>query len=607
VFPLIVYVFFGTSRQIGIGPVAVVSLMIASAMDSDMSSEAKAERASYMAFTVGVIMIAMGLLRMGIVVNFISHSVMSAFTSAAGITIGTSQLKNIFGVTVPRYKVCSVPQTIIEIFKKADEWHWWTVFLGFTFFTMLFAMKKWKARFPKSNNGNSIMWYIMCYLADFSALICAVLGIVWCYLFNKSGIDVKHVGSIPEGLRAPSFDNVPSFDELEEIFIDSFIIAIVGFLESIAVSQIMALKFRYRINANQELIGIGTSNFVSALFSGFPIVGSFSRTAVNGNTGARTQMSGAIAGLVVLMALYALTSLFYYLPLAALSAMILVAVMNLIDFDEMILAYHLDKRDFVVMLVTFLTTILLGVKEGLFAGIALSILLVVQHSAFPRIAILGKTSKGQYRDVKRFDDAVQDPNILILRLDAKLFFANSAKFCDFIQKSVDRVTPKVNEEGEYEEARAVHTVLIDARGINDIDLSGIHALAELVETLHRQDLTLVFCNIKDLVKKRLLRSSLSKVLPEDLLSDKDTQEVVDFIHSPQFWPHSVGFAPEEAAGPGDARVNPTPDSDLKDPPKARPAGPLGEKPNPVDMELVGPDGTSEPENGTSEPVQQTFV
>jgi len=238
-----------------------------------------------------------------------------------------------------------------------------------------------------------------------------------------------------------------------------------------------------------------------------------------------------VTATVVLAALFLITDWFFYLPLAALAAMVEVAVFNLIDFEEMIAAYHLDKRDFMVMTTTFVCTLAIGVKEGLLIGIVFSMALVVQHSAFPRIVVLGKrkseSGANQYRDIKRFTDAEEIPGILIVRLDAKLFFANAARFGDFINKAVKKRT---GDDGGTE---TIHTVLIDSRGINDVDLSGIHMLKELVENLHNSDLHLVFCNINDMVKKRMMKSGID--CPEEFIMADDTQEAVDFIHSEAYF------------------------------------------------------------------------
>jgi len=557
--PLVTYACLGTSRQLGVGPVAIVALMIASSFNGDMTVDQKVQQAMTMSFIVGLCMLIMGILRLGIVVNFISHSVMSAFTSAAGITIGCSQLKYLFGVEVKRYKVAAVFQTIYSILSDIGDWHGWTCLLGFTLFTVLLLMKQWKSAYPRDPNGNSIAWTVMAFFCDFSALFSAVIGTLWSYVYHKNGIEMVIVGDLPTGLSSPSFDCIPNFEDFESLFAVSLTIAIVGYLESIAVAQIMALKFKYKIDANQELLGIGMANFLGSLFSGFPVVGSFSRTAVNGNTGARTPLCGVISAMIVLLALSLITSLFYYLPLAALAAMIEVAVMNLIDFNEMYMAYVLDKRDFVVMIITFATTLGLGVKEGLFTGVLVSMALVVQHSAFPRIAILGKrtekTNINQYRDIKRFDDAKEQPGILIVRLDAKLFFANAAKFGEFVAKAI--AMRNANDDAILDET-SLHSVLIDSRGINDVDLSGIHMLTEMASELERLGLSLVFCNCNDMVKKRMMLSHIKDSIPEAFMMVEDTQDAVDFINSDDF--HDMVHALNEGADVLSVCPDPTVDS-----------------------------------------------
>jgi len=557
VVPLMAYGILGTSRQCGLGPVAVIALMIASTFSSEMDEASKIQQAMYLSFMVGCIMVVMGMFRLGIMVNFISHSVMSAFTSGAGITIGTSQLKHFFGVKVKKYKYAMVFQTWYEIIADFENWSWWTVLMGFTMVALLVFLKMWKGWYPKSrdeNKPNSIQWTIFATIADFSALVVALLGILWAYLFHLADIEVNYVGDIPSGLKSPSFDSAPGFDKFEELFMSALTIAIVGYLESIAVCQMMALKFNYKIDANQELIAIGAANFLGSLFGGFPVVGSFSRTAVNGNTGSRTQLCGIITSCIVLAALFLITSWFYYLPLCALAAMVEVAVLNLVDFHEMRMAWEMDKRDFIVMIITFLTTLGVGVKEGLFTGIFVSMALVVQHSAFPRIVVLGKRANGAYRDISKFgkgcafagdDPAEEIPGILIVRLDAKLFFANAAKFGEFVVHHCKKRTLELGDKWEVNPER-VYSVLIDSRGINDTDLSGLHMLAEMHSEVSRLDITMLYCNINDKVKKRLLQSAIN--IKDEWLIQEDTEVAVQYIKSAEFQ-NFILDEPEEAPIP----------------------------------------------------------
>lgn len=573
VIPLYVYAFLGTSGQCGIGPVAVISLMISSSFTDDMDQDAKIEQAMYLSFIMGLLMVIMGCVRLGVIVNFISHSVMSAFTSGAGITIGTSQCKHLFGVTTTKFKLAYVFRTLAEIVTKFSEWSWETMAMGFSLWGLMLALKQWKGCYPKAKAGqppNSWPHTIFTLVCDFSALVCAVIGTFWAFGFRESGIAIKTAGEIPSGLQTPTIDAVPSFDKFEELVVTALLIAIVGYLESIAVCQIMALRTNTKIDANQELFAIGGANLIGSFFSGFPVVGSFSRTAVNGNTGSRTPMCGIITATVVLGALYFLTSLFYFLPLCALAAMVEVAVLNLVDFHEIYSAYQLDKRDFAVMMITFLTTLCWDVKMGLFIGVGASILLVVQHSAFPRVVVLGKRDNGQYRDKKRLTGCKDVPGVLIIRLDAKLFFANAAKFHSFVIDAVDK-RDKVDEAGT---GTLTDTVIIDARGINDVDLSGLHMLHELVNELKRDERNLVFCNINDKVKKRMHASAVygakaharnenddydSSLAEKAFLLIDDTQDCINFIQSQAFAnliapdAENDGFA-DPVAGYGEARI-----------------------------------------------------
>lgn len=538
---LIVYSILGTSRQLGLGPVAVVSLMVASAIDPDDTDENKVAAASQLAFVVGLVLFILGLLRAGVLVNFISHSVMSAFTSAAGLTIGASQFKYLFGIKVPRYDYAMVFQTTIEILSHIHEANGYAVIMGGTSILGLLILKYWKASHAAAPEGCKVGWYIMMGLADFSALALAFSCTIWAWLWNKlADIKVETVGDIPSGYATPNGDGMPSFEETSSIMIVALVIAMVGYLESMSVAQIMANKFQYTVNANQELIAIGAANVVASFFSAFPCVGSFSRTAVHGNVGAKTQLAGAISSFIVLAALYFLTTLFVYLPYCALAAMIEVAVLNLIDINAFKEAWKLHKRDFTVMVVTFVTTLCLSVKIGLFTGICLSILLVVQHSAFPRCSIHGRRPNGSYRDVARFPDAQEDPRLIIVVLHAKIFFANANRFGSFVVKAIRRarekrdclVLPKDPELGAQPQigpSADLQWLILDARAITDIDLSGLHVLHEMCSTLRKKHhVEIVICNVSDKVRKQIENATavLGDVAKE--VTDHDTQDAVDY-------------------------------------------------------------------------------
>jgi len=535
---VLVYSVLGTSRQLGLGPVAVVALMISNAISDDASDDERAKQAAQLAFTVGLVLLVLGVMRAGILVNFISHSVMSAFTSAAGITIAASQFKYLFGISVPRYKHAMVIQTVVKILSEIHTSNEYAVIMGFTAIGFLIILRIYKSKHPQPPEGCQCWWRFMIFLADFSALMVAAICTVWAWLWNKAGIEVETVGDIPSGYSSPGTDSVPSFNELEGILIVCVVIAMVGYLESMSVSQIMATKFGYRIDANQELIAIGAANLLGSFFMAFPTVGSFSRTAVHGNVGAKTPLSGAISGLIVLGALYLLTPLFVYLPYCALAAMIEVAVLNLVDIGAFIEAWKLHKRDFAVMLVTFVTTLGLGVKEGLFTGICLSILLVVQHSAFPRCSIHGKRPNGNYRDVSRFPDATEHPKYVIVVLHAKVFFANANRFGSFVNKAIARslrhteaeTMKRDTVEDGMETQQQLEWLILDARAITDIDLSGLHVLGKMNITLEKKyDMKIVICNVSDKVRKQLSRAE--EVTGHQIavkVTSQDTEDAVNF-------------------------------------------------------------------------------
>ncbi len=481
--PLILYAIFGTSRQLAIGPVAVVSSLIATGVGAlaEVGTTEFIGLAILMSLMVGVIQTLMGLLRAGFLVNFLSHPVLTGFVSAAAIYIAFSQLKYILGIPISSGKVHEV---IYQLYLHISEINLPTLAMGFGAIAVIIILKKMNRKLP-------------------FPLIVVLIGMLLGYLFQVDQFGVAIVKEIPKGL--PDFV-LPQFDQssFAGLLPLAFTIALIGFTESIAVAKSIQKKHKdYDIDPSQELVALGMTNIGSSFFQSFPTMGGFARSAVNDQSGARTPLAGVFSAIVVMLTLLFLTPYFYYLPIAVLAAIIIVAVFGLIDFKEAKHLWRTDRRDFMMFLITALATLILGVEEGIIVGIGVSIFALLWRVSYPHIAELGlDPSSNTYLNVERFKHIKAEDSTLIVRIDAQLFFANAVYFQDHIRLLEQK-------------KKGLKTVILDARGINGMDSSAVHALRELVEDYHKRGIRFLMTSVKGPVRDVLRRSKLRALIGEN--------------------------------------------------------------------------------------------
>ncbi|RZS93295.1 SulP family inorganic anion transporter [Aquimarina brevivitae] len=458
--PQVMYAFMGTSKQLAVGPVAMDSLLVASGLGALALSgiEEYIAMAIFLALFMGAIQLLLGLLRMGFLVNFLSKPVISGFTSAAAITIGMSQVKHLLGINVTNTtQLISLFQHIIE---KLHTINLIAVSIGLISIFIILGLKKIHTKIP-------------------AALVIVILGIVATYFFNLEAFGLQIVGNVPEGL--PSFV-LPTLDttKFPELFTIAITLALIAFMEAISVSKAIEEKHQdYEVDANQELIALGTANIVGSLFQSYPVTGGFSRTAVNDQAGAKTGVAALVSVLIVGLTLLFLTPIFYYLPKSILAAIIMVAVFGLIDISYPITLYKNSKDEFYLLLLTFGLTLLIGIKEGILIGVLASLLLLVYRTSKPHIAILGNIKGTDYfKNINRFgDEVIIDEKVLILRFDAQLYFGNKDYFKKELYKEIQRKNAKLS------------TVILNAESINYIDSSAIHMLKQVIMDLKKKNIS----------------------------------------------------------------------------------------------------------------------
>jgi len=476
--PLIIYALLGTSRQLAVGPVAMISLLTATGIgaiaDADLSTYILL--ASTLALMVGLIQCLLGLFRLGFIINFLSHPVISGFTSAAAIIIGFSQLKHLLGIDIPRSQF--VLNIVENVLNQMHLINWVTVVIGLVGVVIIMLLRKYNKSIP-------------------GALVVVILGILGVYSFGLEAYDVGIVGEVPSGLPALK---VPSLDS--GIWLDllpiAVTIAFIGFMESIAVAKAIQSRHRdYKIDSNQEFLAIGSANIGAAFMQSFPVAGGFSRTAVNDQAGAKSGMASIISAVIVMLTLLFLTSLFYYLPKAILAAVIMVAVFGLIDIKEAFDLWKTHRKDFWMLVATFLATLSMGIEYGILIGVLLSIGMMVFETSRPHVAILGKVPKMPfYRNINRFEIIKEREDLLIFRFDARLYFANVTFFKELMDRHIERKGQKLK------------AIIINSESISAIDSSAIHALRELSQDCRTRGIEVFFTGVRGPVRDVMERGHL---------------------------------------------------------------------------------------------------
>ena len=486
--PQIIYAFLGTSRQLAVGPVAMDSLLVATGLGalSIIDISEYITMAILLALLMGAIQLLMGLLRMGFIVSFLSKPVISGFTSAAAIIIGLSQFKFLFGIQIPQSNQL---HTIIQsIIYSNTPLHSITFIIGFVSIFFIVIIKKWRSKIP-------------------AALITVVFGILWVYFYELDKQGVSVVGLIPNGL--PSFQT-PSFkiESIKQLLPTAFTIALVAFMEAISIAKTIEEKHKnYVINPNQELIALGSANIIGSFFQSYPTTGGFSRTAVNEQAGAKTGIATLTTALFVAIILMFFTDWFYYLPNAVLASIIIVAVINLIDLKFAIRLYKKRKDEFAVLLITFLSTLFLGITDGILLGILISLLLLVYRASKPHHAFLGRIGTTNYfKNIHRFpEEVIQRNDLIILRFDGQLFFGNIHYFKELVLNTIE------------EKENTVKGFVINARAINYIDSTASEQLYDLILGLQKKGIRVMVVGATGPARDLIMKSKIIKILKKQNL------------------------------------------------------------------------------------------
>jgi len=483
--PLVLYAILGTSRVLAVGPVAVVSLMTASAIGQHAvaGSQEYWSVAITLAFMSGSMLLLMGVLRLGFLANFLSHPVISGFISASGLLIAASQMKTIMGVTSDSQNFIDL---MFDLLSQIPNTHTLTFTIGLI--TIIFlawsrvGLKRALLTFGlKAKSADIITKSAPVAVIAFTALL------TWVFQWQDQGL--KIVGTIPQGLPPLS---VPLWDLAlwKELAVPALLISVVGFVESVSVGQTLAAKRRQRIEPDQELVALGASNLSSSLTGGFPVTGGFSRSVVNFDSGAKTPAAGAFTAIGIASASLLLTPALFYLPQAVLSATIIVTVMSLVDFSILKRTWAFSKTDFIGVLTTLLVTLSVSIEIGLMVGVVASLALFLYKASRPHIAEVGLVPGTEhFRNIRRHS-VLASPRVVSLRVDESLYFANSRALEDRVNDAVAN-------------APDVEHIVLQCSAINDIDSTALESLETIERRLRDSGISLHLTEVKGPVMDHL--------------------------------------------------------------------------------------------------------
>ncbi|PAU73696.1 SulP family inorganic anion transporter [Vreelandella alkaliphila] len=492
--PLVLYAIFGTSASLAVGPVAVAALMTASALSSFATpgSPEYIGAALVLAALSGLILIAMGVLRLGFLVNFLSHPVISGFITASGILIAISQLKHILGVEAAGHNVIEL---LGALFNQWQQINLITLLIGLGVWGYLLVCRKrlntWLMAIGISASASGLMVKA----APISAVMVTTL-LAWHFNLGQYGVNL--VGFVPSGLPAIT---LPSLDQSLWLGLlpAALLISLVGFVESVSVAQTLAAKRRQRIDPNQELIALGMANLGAGVSGGSPVSGGFSRSVVNFEAGAATPLAGAFTALGIVLSTLLLTGLLAFLPTATLAATIIVAVGTLIDLPAVKRTWQYSRSDGVAMVATLLLTLLHSVEVGIISGVVLSLGLHLYRTSQPHSAVVGRVPGTEhFRNVKRHE-VETDQHVAMLRIDESLYFANARYLEDTVMALAAR-SPTLKH------------IVLTCQAVNVIDASALESLEAINGRLKDAGATLHLAEVKGPVMDRLTNTALYREL-----------------------------------------------------------------------------------------------
>eukprot|EP01132_Coremiostelium_polycephalum_P010649 gene10649-13046_t len=524
--PVVAYAIFGTSKQLSVGPFAIISLLVSETVNREVGIESTdvAHRVSVsllLAFVCGVYQIILGLMRFGFVANFLSDPVKTGFTSGCAIIIGCSQLKHIFGYGVKNTNFLLL--LVGRYLKDIPRTNWYSFMIGIIGIILLVAIKKINKRFKIKIPGPLIIVILFTFISWVAKL--------------EERAHIKVVGHIPSGLPIPRFPTVQHgpiepgqeppdtnwFSVAVRITPGALVLVLVGFISSVSIGMKFGEKYHYKVEPNQELISLGTADFFGSFFLSFPVGASLSRTAINAES-AVSQIASLISTAIIIFSVLFLTPIIYFLPEAILASIVLVAVSDLVEYQMMFDLWKVHRKDLAMYCISFLSTTCFGILQGILIGMIASLVLVIYNSAYPPFAVLGRLPGTElYKNIKRVPKAETFKGIQVVRIDGSIYFANTS----FIKKKLKIYEPFHKDEDMSDEEEdgmnieqpikviidghpTIGAIVIDFSSVNDIDSTGIKMLKELVDDFRSREIIIYFASVKGYVRDSMKKGGVAK-------------------------------------------------------------------------------------------------
>jgi SulP family sulfate permease len=492
--PVLAYAVLGTSMTLAVGPVAVASLMTAASLQglAIAGTPQYTELAMGLALLAGFMLFGFGVLRLGFLAHFLSHPVLSGFTSGSAVLIALSQLPNLLGLS-------SQPgngfQVLAGVLSRLMQSNGLTVSLSVVSLLALWGARRFLLNALLRMGLAATTADLLAKLAPMLVVVVATSVAAWGHLADQG---VRVVGTVPEGL--PSLTNpLPALAHIRDLWLNALLIALVGFVQSVSVAQSMALRRQEKINPDRELMGLGAANLASALSGAYPVTGGFARTAISFAAGAQTPLAGVFSAILMAGVVSSMTAWFHDMPQAVLAAVIVVSISSLIDLKTLVRAWQYDKADALALLATFAGVLALGVQDGIVLGVVLSLAVLVWRSSRPHMAVVGRLPGTEhFRNIDRHQVETV-PHLWALRVDESLFFANIGALEDRVVRAVD-TEPQIN------------TVLLICSAVNRVDSTALGVLTELEHSLAQRHVELWLAEVKGPVMDRLAPTVLGKRL-----------------------------------------------------------------------------------------------
>lgn len=505
--PPLIYAFMGSSRDIAIGPVAVVSLLLGTMLQNELdpiNEKAQYQRLAFTAtFFAGITQVTLGFFRLGFLIDFLSHAAIVGFMGGAAVTIALQQLKGFLGIKkfTKKSDIISVMHSVVA--SAHHGWNWQTIAIGASFLSFLLF-----AKFIGKKN-KKFFW-----VPAIAPLISVILSTFFVYITRADKQGVQIVKNIKKGINPSSVNEIYfSGDYLLKGFRIGVVAGMIGLTEAIAIGRTFAAMKDYQLDGNKEMVALGAMNVVGSMTSCYVATGSFSRSAVNYMAGCETAVSNIVMSCVVFLTLEFITPLFKYTPNAILASIIINAVISLIDIGAATLLWKIDKFDFVACMGAFFGVVFSSVEIGLLIAVSISFAKILLQVTRPRTAILGKVPRTTvYRNIQQYPEATKVPGVLIVRVDSAIYFSNS----NYVKERILRWL-----EDEEEEVKAatyqprIQFLIVEMSPVTDIDTSGIHALEGLHRSLEKREVQLILANPGPVVMDKLHASSFTSLIGED--------------------------------------------------------------------------------------------